>query len=284
MVFTKTILRFFGRADKASQRAGKAKANGSNSSLPAFEEDQEVERQAMLSSPPKKGKRVTSEVCASFRYTRYLAKLVTKFLVKIEKKGDPKLPGQKKVKTEVDSADKAKNNNGQKEVKVKPRPVQRVSSRQPKPIDKSEDVSDQDGLDLENRPGSHGKRSAQGTQKADSDVVELGDTSDELDNKPNSKARRKHPTNDANLPNAVKNDSVTWRVTILGAYRAHMACTEEVWTINNGTALRHLQLIWNFYMPVGSKQSHSFVENDPVLSLVRLVTPFESTALTVMNS
>jgi hypothetical protein len=31
-------------------------------SEPAFEEDQEVERQAMLSSPIKKGKRVTSDV------------------------------------------------------------------------------------------------------------------------------------------------------------------------------------------------------------------------------
>lgn len=60
----KAVLHLFGRADKTRQReAGKAKANGSNSSLPAFEEDQEVERQAMLSSPPKKGKRITSEVC-----------------------------------------------------------------------------------------------------------------------------------------------------------------------------------------------------------------------------
>ena len=65
MVF-KAVLRFF-RADKAHQRAtGKAKTNGPNSNLPAFEEDQEVERQGMLSNPLKKGKHVMSDVCFSF--------------------------------------------------------------------------------------------------------------------------------------------------------------------------------------------------------------------------
>lgn len=175
--------------------------------------------------------------------------------MRVEKKTAPKLPREKR-KAEVKEVE---DNAGKKDAKVRPRPAHRIPSKPSKLVPKSEDVSDQDDL--------------KSAQKADSDVDELegSDAEDEADTKPNSesKARRKRATNSANLPAAVKNDSVTWRVTIMGAYRAHIACTDEAWVVNDGTALRHLQIVWDYYM--GSKQSHKFVANDPVLPLVSIV-------------
>ena len=187
---------------------------------------------------------------------------------KVEKKGAPKLPGEKcstKVKEEVDSAKKAlkESNAGQKDAKVRPKP-RRVPSRQSKPVDESEGASQGDS-DFESKLEPCGRRSAKNMVKTEF-IEELADnSSDEADAKPSSKAKRKRPTNSANLPEAVKDDTVTWRVTILDAYRAHIACTDEVWAVNDGTALRHLQVIWDFYI---KKQPHKFVANDPVLALV----------------
>jgi len=186
-------------------------------------------------------------------------------LVKVEKKGAPKLNGDKKVKEEVDSAKKAKGSNaGQKDAKVRPK-ARGVPSSQSKPVDEGASQGDSD---FESKLEPRGKRSAKGIVKTEF-IEELTDSaSDEADTKPSSKAKRRRPTNSTNLPDAVKSDSVTWRVTIMGAYRAHIGCTDEVWTVNDGTALRHLQIIWDFYMK--KKQSHQFVANDPVLPLVSI--------------
>jgi hypothetical protein len=118
--------------------------------------------------------------------------------------------------------------------------------------------------DSSNHKDPRGKHPAKSMQRTDS-ADELEHASDEGDTK--SKAKRcKRPTNGTNLPDAVRPDSVLWKITILGVYRAHIACTNEVWSINDGTALRHLQIIWDFHMK--GKKTHQFLSNDPIIPLV----------------
>lgn len=88
---------------------------------------------------------------------------------------------------------------------------------------------------------------------------------DPKDAKP--RQRRKRPTNLSNLPDAIKKDNTLWKVTVLGAYRAYVACSGEVWTINESTALEYLQAIWNHF--ANKSQAQEFARRDPVLPLVR---------------
>lgn len=129
--------------------------------------------------------------------------------------------------------------------------------------DSLNDVSDQVVVKI--KPNSRKRPSNE--SKATGSVDDMDEISDQGEAKGKPKSH-KHPTNSLNLPGAVKSESALWRITILGAYRAYMACMCEVWTVNDSTALRHLQIIWDFY--ANDNQAYKFVPNDPILPLVSI--------------
>ncbi|KAM6493585.1 hypothetical protein JOM56_011719 [Amanita muscaria] len=157
------------------------KTVNSEPDIPSFEEDQEVEHQAMLSSPLKGRQRITSKT------------LVT---VKARQTG--------KAKEAVN--------------------VKNVPSGKP-----------------------HSNQNASGSKfNAKKEPGSAEETADDLDD---------------------TSDSAFWKITILSAYRTHIACTKEIWTVQNTTLLRYLQTIWDFFAK--DKQAYTFVPTDPIFSLLR---------------
>ncbi|KAM6503125.1 hypothetical protein JOM56_000068 [Amanita muscaria] len=173
--------------------------------IPSFEEDQEVEHQAMLSSPLKGRQRITSKT------------LVT---VKARQTG--------KAKEAVN--------------------VKNVPSGKP-----------------------HSNQNASGSKfNAKKEPGSAEETADDLDDTSNAKSNTKvrtRPTNGSSLPPFIRSDSAFWKITILSAYRTHIACTKEIWTVQNTTSLRYLQTIWDFFAK--DKQAYTFVPTDPIFSLLR---------------
>ena len=96
--------------------------------------------------------------------------------------------------------------------------------------DSSNDVSDQVVIKI--KPNSW--KCPSNESKATGSVDDMDKISDQGEAKGKPKSH-KHPTNSLNLPGAVKSESALWRITILGAYRAYMACTCEVWTVNHNS-------------------------------------------------
>ncbi len=128
---------------------------------------------------------------------------------------------------------------------------------------------DAKGITVKHRGRPSSRRNDSGHQiKKELDHVSedsAAETLEPIDAKP--RQRRKRPTNLSNLPEAIKKDNNLWKVTVLGAYRAYIACSGEVWTINDSTALEYLQAIWNHF--ANKNQAQEFARRDPVLPLVR---------------
>jgi hypothetical protein len=104
-------------------------------------------------------------------------------------------------------------------------------------------------------------------KKESGSVVKMEDVldPDESSSKGTLKGR-KRPTNKANLPKVVKDNIHFFNSVILRAYRAYIACSKEVWVVQDGTALRYLQIIWDFH--ANENQVHKFTLHDPILPLV----------------
>jgi hypothetical protein len=154
--------------------------------------------------------------------------------------------------------------------KSKKKPASRSKAKQQK-VDFADDMgASDDAKDIakpHGRPSS--RRNDSGHQiKKESDHASEDSAAESLDPRDvKPRQRRKRPTNLSNLPEAVKKDNNLWKVSVLGAYRAYIACSGEAWTLNDNMALEFLQAIWNHFAK--KDQAQEFHQRDPILALVR---------------